>query len=195
MKNNNILKTTISFKLQNSLETIETLNQNRTNNSAIYGITKFSDLHAEEFQTKFLTTFLHQEPKDDDSSEENYFNKRSAKELPKKVDWRSKNIVTKVKNQNQCGACWAFSTIETVESMNAMKTGKLEELSVQQMIDCSTFNRGCEGGDMCSLLQWMIMTKAKVVTETTYPLTKSNDKCRRNETWSGVQISEFNCGE
>jgi hypothetical protein len=46
---------------------------------------------------------------------------------------REKNVVTAVKNQHSCGACWAFSTVQTVESMHAIATGDLNELSTQQV--------------------------------------------------------------
>lgn len=51
--------------------------------------------------------------------------------IPDKVDWRTKGVITPILHQKSCGACWAFSTVETVESMRAIQTGKLEALSVQ----------------------------------------------------------------
>lgn len=76
--------------------------------------------------------------------------------LPQRVDWRKKGVVTEVRNQGHCGACWAHSTVATIESMLAIKTGKLKELSVQQMVDCSLQNLGCRGGDTCVLLSWLV---------------------------------------
>lgn len=50
----------------------------------------------------------------------------------------------------------AFSIVETIESMYALKNGALEEWSVQQVVDCATKpNNGCEGGDTCLAIQWL----------------------------------------
>lgn len=54
-------------------------------------------------------------------------------ELPSSVDWRDQGAVTKVKNQGQCGSCWAFATTEQVESYAFLGTGQLLELSTQQV--------------------------------------------------------------
>lgn len=62
----------------------------------------------------------------------NHLKKRAAG-IPLKVDWREKGIISPVKNQESCGACWAFSTVEVVESMYAIKNGTLHLLSVQEV--------------------------------------------------------------
>ncbi|AUL78605.3 cathepsin Llike cysteine protease [Tupanvirus deep ocean] len=91
--------------------------------------------------------------------------------LPKHVNWTEKGVVTEVKNQYQCGSCWAFSTTGAVESMHAIKTGKLISLSEENLIDC-TFdygNLGCSGGLPSQALDYIIANKG-IDTEESYPL-------------------------
>jgi len=73
---------------------------------------------------------------------------KAAAALPATLDWRNyngKSYVTSVKDQGNCGACWAFSTTAALESQMLI-TGNLNlDLSVETLLACS--NAGdCNGG-------------------------------------------------
>jgi len=68
--------------------------------------------------------------------------------IPTSVDWREKNAVSRVKDQQSCLSSWAFSAVGALESHNFIKTGQGMSFSEQHLMDCSTFygNDGCHGG-------------------------------------------------
>lgn len=74
--------------------------------------------------------------------------------LPTFVDW-SQNATTKVKDQGRCGSCWAFSTIQGVESALFLSTGNLVNLSTEELVDCDVRDRGCGGGDIVSASKYL----------------------------------------
>lgn len=69
--------------------------------------------------------------------------------LPPSVDWRAKGAVTAVKDQGQCGSCWTFATAETLESHLFLQTGRLAQLSEQQIASCSSNPKDCGGTGGC----------------------------------------------
>lgn len=82
--------------------------------------------------------------------------------LPLSVDWRIKNVVTSVKDQGQCGSCWAFSSTGSLEGAYAIKYNILKSFSEQQLVDCDFikartggYNLGCNGGEMDAALEWV----------------------------------------
>mmetsp|Transcript_18351 Transcript_18351/g.44781 ORF Transcript_18351/g.44781 Transcript_18351/m.44781 type:complete len:276 (+) Transcript_18351:73-900(+) len=74
---------------------------------------------------------------------------------PEEVDWSAKGATSPVKNQGHCGSCWAFSTVEGIESAVYMATGKMPELSTQQVISCDRTDGGCDGGNIPSALRYV----------------------------------------
>lgn len=79
------------------------------------------------------------------------FHKRVA-DLPESIDWREKGVVTPVKNQGQCGSCWAFASTETIESFAALSVDPPRQviLAPQQLVSCSTNPGKCGGTGGCS---------------------------------------------
>jgi len=67
---------------------------------------------------------------------------------PAAKDWRNTGTLTDVKNQEQCGSCWAFSAIETLESREKLAGNDLVVLSEQELVDCDKVDHGCQGGLM-----------------------------------------------
>merc|ERR1711998_764998 len=72
----------------------------------------------------------------------------SGKAAPASIDWSTKGAVTKVKDQGQCGSCWAFSATGTIEGAVQIASGKLTSLSEQHLVDCEPHSDGCQGGYM-----------------------------------------------
>jgi len=109
------------------------------------------------------------------------------------IDWRTKNAVTSVKNEMQCGSCWAFSTATAIEGAWAIATGQLNSLSSQQLVDCTSSygNAGCNGGLIDPTYQY-IVDNGGIDTDDSYPYEGKTDfKCRfKNET-VGAMISTF----
>ncbi|XP_059138686.1 procathepsin L-like, partial [Physella acuta] len=107
------------------------------------------------------------------------FNKSSNKKLPKVVDWRSKGYVTPVKDQGECGSCWAFSAVGSLEGQNFKATGKLTSLSESQLVDCSTTsgNDGCDGGNVIQAFHF-IKEDGGIDSAENYPYTPEENFCK-----------------
>ena len=70
-----------------------------------------------------------------------------ARATAQSIDWNAKGALTPIKNQGQCGSCWAFSATQQLESQFFQKYGTLKELSPQQLTSCDTTDNGCNGGN------------------------------------------------
>jgi len=144
----------------------EIISHNAKGLSWKYGINQFADMTVEEFANHTscmggLKKFHGQNVKELD--DEN---------LADSVDWDAEGMVTPVKNQGQCGSCWAFSTTGSVESRAAIAAGASSpnSLSEQELVDCSSRygNNGCNGGLMDYGFQY-VRDQGGLCSEDDYP--------------------------
>ncbi|XP_028989015.1 cathepsin K-like [Betta splendens] len=104
--------------------------------------------------------------------------KSSGKNLSKSIDYRRDGLVTPVRNQGACGSCWAFSAAGALEGQLAKKTGRLLELSPQNLVDCELESDGCDGGEPDFAFEY-VQENGYVHYETDYPYIGEKQKCHR----------------
>ncbi|KAL8604581.1 hypothetical protein ACOMHN_013361 [Nucella lapillus] len=143
--------------------------------SYVRGMNQFSDMTLEEYRTYSSLRPITL----NNSSCPDYSHDVSVENLPKTVDWRTKGFVTPVKNQGECGSCWAFSTTGSVEGQHFNKTGHLLSLSEQQLVDCAgpygTF--GCGGGWTEEAFAYIMTQPGGLETESAYPYRGVDGTC------------------
>jgi C1A family cysteine protease len=154
-----------------NLKKIEQLNQQ---GGAVFAPNKFADLTFNEFRV--MLGYRSNQTNKDDIPVLRY----SRLAAPDTFDWISKGKVTPVKNQEQCGSCWAFSATENIESVwliaKDLTPDNFKPLAPQQIVDCDKNDGGCNGGDTPTAYEYVIHAGG-MDTEESYPYRARDGTC------------------
>jgi cathepsin L len=153
------------------------------------GMNRYGDLTNEEFK-KQMNGF--KASTETSTFDRHTFLAPSNVVIPATVDWRKEGYVTPIKDQGQCGSCWAFSATGSLEGQTFAKTKTLPSLSEQNLVDCSGKfgNMGCNGGLMDSAFQYIKSNKG-IDTEASYPYEAVDGKCRFKKADVGATDTGF----
>lgn len=150
-----------------NLEKIKAHNMNEYRTYEL-GVNQFTAFTDEEFAQKYLGLIVPQsnhviESTDDISVGD--------------VDWVAQGAVTGIKNQGNCGSCWAFSTTGALEGLSKLAYSALESFSEQQLVDCSSSygNQACNGGLMDNAFKFV--KDHGIVHEDQYPYKAVKQAC------------------
>ncbi|XP_044496468.1 zingipain-2-like [Mangifera indica] len=144
------------------------------NRSYKLGINRFSDLTQQEFVA------LH-------TGYENV----SLEEIPRSLDWRRRGAVTPVKNQGNCGSCWAFSAAAALEGLVKLKYGYLVSLSEEQLKDCIPYGDGLCSGNWPSKAFEYITKNGGISSFNNYPYYPRQRYCTWAPSVPGTQIRGY----
>lgn len=168
---------------RNNLKII--VEHNDLNGNFTLGINKFSDLTNKEYSDVYLGGFKAKDLWPKHCSE--YISKSSN--VPDSVDWT--NILGPILDQGQCGSCYAFSSVQQIQSSYTIKNNKLIDLSEEQVVECSTKNQKCNGGLMDNVFKYAMTNP--LCLEKDYPyISENGDTSSCDNSCEGV-VSVTSC--
>lgn len=99
--------------------------------------------------------------------------------VPVRINWKNKGYKTPVKDQKECNASWAISTVGSIEGGHFAKSGKLTSISVQNLLDCSSTsgNFGCRGGHVRNAFD-VVLKQGGINTDHVYPYVGLEQSCK-----------------
>jgi len=152
---------------------------NKMDSGAVYGMTPVADRFPEEIM---MTPVLPKNVKVSHVS--------SSVALPDSYDARNENLVPAIRDQGQCGSCWAFSGIATIAAAYAKKHGGAPPvLSEQQVVDCSTSDHGCSGGWPYNVFEYAKTYGLMLASD--YPYSAASGTCKYDASKVKARVSTY----
>jgi C1A family cysteine protease len=168
---------------------VETNAKRDSAHSTVLGLTKFADWSSVEFKETYLSmnteknkeTYLSMITQRNDNDDDVVVGlARSTNTTSyQSVDWRSLGAVTPVKDQGTCDCSWAFAAVGAIEGIVAIKA-KLQELSVQELLDCVPEPNGCSGGSSDEGFRWVNGNNG-VALWSDYPYKAEKGDCKASQ--------------
>jgi len=163
----------------------------RGESSYFMGMNKFSDLSFYMF-LKTMTGFV--VPSNDSLPNVRMYRPPLNSVEEDSVDWRTEGLVTEVKNQQQCGSCWSFSTTGALEGQWARAGNPLVSLSEQNLLDCAidaeNKGEGCHGGNMNQAYDF-IKQEGGIESEQDYPYTAVQQTCSYDPSKKAASLTGY----
>lgn len=145
------------------------------------GHNEYSDLTSEEFNSIYIGGVIQPKLESEKNFDSSLLDADRIAAAPDSIDWVEKGAVTPIKNQGQCGSCWAFSTVMGIEGAMFVENSKLISLSEQDLVSCDhNGDQGCNGGLMDNAFTWV--AENGIATEEAYPYTSgtgSSGTCKQ----------------
>ncbi|CAG4972941.1 unnamed protein product [Colias eurytheme] len=185
------------YKLRRDVlkENLIKLNKWNKNDPGVYGDNEFTDLTEEEFVQKHLGPLRYASniPSDNNVEEikmpidvNRFINERNITH----IDWRDYGAVTPVRAVLNCRSTYAFSAIGSIEGQYALKHNTTAiSLSVQQILDCDTYDGGCYGG-LAVYAMASVKKQKGLMREMDYPYEAKTGDCMFEESKSVVNVSK-----
>jgi len=111
--------------------------------------------------------------------------------MPTSIDWRTRGAIGPIRNQGNCGCCWAFSAVSNIESSYFLKYGVLLNLSEQQLLDCNFLSKGCNGGIMQQAYDYLMKYSNGAVSHANYPYIAYQSSCKGANFPALAQVSGY----
>ncbi|CAH1110214.1 unnamed protein product [Psylliodes chrysocephalus] len=188
-KTYNIVEEKLRFQIfKDNLKKIEEHNVRYEDGEVRYylGVNQFADMTDEEF-SDMLQLQVSNKPKIMANVQE--FSKDLK--VPDSINWLEKGAVLPIRDQGDCGSCWAFSSVATIEGQNAIKNNVSIVLSPKQLVDCSNSygNGGCNGGNQ--FLAYTYIANFGIQSESSYPYSTEKTECKYSADDVATQISGY----
>ena len=169
--------------------------------TSVLGVGPFADMTQQEYALSYATGFAPSpRRRPAKGSRGHAFTDVAAAEVtampPASIDWRTRGAVNAIRNQYQCGACWAFSANAAAEAAWALANHTLPIMSEQQLVDCSSAegNAGCAHGSMDFAFEYMQKTgKDKLCDGRNYKYVATTGFCFASEckNTTGVEVTGY----
>ena len=166
---------------------IENHNKFATHHGYRLGVTRFADMTPYEWRNTYLSKSPPPNMESPFTHQYQQSELQNRAKVPDSRDWRAEGWVTDVKDQGQCGSCWAFSSVAALEGQYANVTGNLTSFSEQNLVDCVTNCSGCDGGWMNLAMEWVV--ENGIETEQAYPYMGVDQSCAFNKSMSAANFS------